>query len=355
LQAPSLALAQQAPGTPELRESEQRAAQETQRQQERERALRERAPEVSLPRPQVPLEGDDSWPDLPCFPIHRIALKGNDTAQFTFLGPALEALQPGTEPVCLGGRGINRVMQQLQNLVVEHGYVTTRVLAEPQDLKTGTLTLTVLAGRVRAIRREGEGSERVTLWNALPTGPGRILDLRDIEQGLENLKRVPTAEADIQVAPADLPGESGLLVRWCQDSPFPASPSVDDSGSDFTGKLQGNPTLSLDHWWTLSDLAYVSFNHDLSQPGYIGQGTRALGVLLGAPGATRCWRRTRAGPALHPVRCADRRSARRLWRQLRRDGRHASAGSSHPGLRRGCRLSQRAGDRGCWRERRHAR
>ena len=176
LAMPLLAMAQQPPGDAELRESAQRAAQEAQRQQERERTLREqrvRVPEVSLPRPQSPADDDDSRPDLPCFPIRRLALKGDD-AQFAELGPALQALQPGPELVCLGARGINRLMQRLQNQAVEHGYVTTRVLAEPQDLKTGTLTLTVLAGRVRAVKREGEGSERATLWNALPTGPGRI-------------------------------------------------------------------------------------------------------------------------------------------------------------------------------------
>lgn len=278
------ALAQQPPSDAEVRESQQRAAQEAQRQQDRERAQRERTPEVVLPRPQAPVDEDDGRPDLPCFAIGRVALKGDDAApQFAFLGPALQALHPGPEPVCLGARGINRLMQRLQNQVVERGYVTTRVLAEPQDLKTGTLTLTVLAGRVRAIKRDGEGSERATLWNALPTGTGRILDLRDIEQGLENLKRVPTVEADIQIAPADLPGESDLLVRWQQDSPFRASLSVDDSGSDSTGKLQGNLTLSLDHWWTLNDLAYVSFNHDLSQPGYTGQGTRGRSAHYSVP------------------------------------------------------------------------
>jgi hemolysin activation/secretion protein len=280
------ALAQQPPSDADVRDSAQRAAQEAQRQQERERQLREqreRAPDVSLPRPQSAAEDDESRPDVPCFQIRRIALKGDDLPQFAFLGPVLAALQPGPEPVCLGARGINRLMQRLQNQVIEHGYVTTRVLAEPQDLKTGTLTLTVLAGRVRAIRRAGEGSERATLWNALPTGPGRILDLRDIEQGLENLKRVPSAEADIQIAPADLPGESDLQVRWHQDLPFRGSLSVDDSGSDATGKLQGNLTLSLDHWWTLNDLAYVSFNHDLSQPSYTGQGTRGRSAFYSVP------------------------------------------------------------------------
>ncbi|MGN6985683.1 POTRA domain-containing protein [Neisseria sp. P0008.S010] len=39
-------------------------------------------------------------------------------------------------------------------------------------------------------------------WNAafknkFPTRSGNLLNLRDLEQGLENLKRLPTVEADL--------------------------------------------------------------------------------------------------------------------------------------------------------------
>lgn len=36
---------------------------------------------------------------------------------------------------CLGAKGINLLMSTLQNRLVDHGYVTTRVLAPSQDLK----------------------------------------------------------------------------------------------------------------------------------------------------------------------------------------------------------------------------
>src|SRR5690606_36095447 len=97
--------------------------------------------------------------------------------------------------------------------------------------------------------------------NALPVQSGDILNLRAIEQGLENLKRVPTAEADIQIVPAELPGESDVLVQWTQAFPFRLTTSVDDSGTRATGKYQGSVTVSYDHWLTLNDLFYVSFNH----------------------------------------------------------------------------------------------
>jgi hemolysin activation/secretion protein len=88
-----------------------------------------------------------------------------------------------------------------------------------------------------------------------------------IEQGLENFKRVPTAEADIKIEPAEgadaQPGYSDLVISWRQGFPFRVSLSADDTGSKGTGKYQGSATISYDHWWTLNDLFYVTFNRDL--------------------------------------------------------------------------------------------
>ena len=101
--------------------------------------------------------------------------------------------------------------------------MTTRVLAGSQDLAGGELTLTLIPGRIAAIRFDGEGTP-TSLRNAMPAREGDLLDLRDIEQALENLKRVPTAEADIQIEPSNVanarPGDSDLVVKYAQDRVF---------------------------------------------------------------------------------------------------------------------------------------
>lgn len=269
-------------GPARAQDAAQVAHQELLRQQERERALREqleRSPDVRLPRTTgaatAPVDADQ---DLPCFPITGVTLRGDDAGHFEF---ALESLRQrlsrpegaeGRPPECLGARGIEAALREAQNALIERGYVTTRVLVEPQDLKTGTLTLTLIPGRVRRILLDDTSDPRATLRNALPIRPGQRLNLRDIEQGLENLKRVPSAEADIQIAPGEQPGESDLVVRWTQGFPWRVALSLDDSGSKTTGKYQGSMTLSYDHWWTLNDLFYVSLNRDLGggEPGKRG-------------------------------------------------------------------------------------
>jgi hemolysin activation/secretion protein len=278
----SIALAQTAP-TP-------KNAQELLRQQERERALRaqqEGAPDVRLERPVQ--AGDAQLPEheSPCFRIDRIVLVGDAADQFSW---ALRAADPRDDPAtgrCLGTEGIGLAMKRVQNAIVERGYVTTRVLAAPQDLKQGTLALTVIPGRVRAIRFSDDSSRRATGWNAIPARAGDLLNVRDIEQALENFKRVPTADADIQITPAEgtdaKPGESDLVIKWKQGFPFRVTLSADDSGSKYTGRYQGSVTVSYDHWWTLNDLFYVSLNHDLGGRYGSGKGTRGYAVHYQVP------------------------------------------------------------------------
>lgn len=241
------------------------------RQQERERVLREQLesrPDVRLQAAPV-AEGVDRLPakESPCFAINDIRLIGEASEKFQW---ALRAANPKDDPAigrCLGGGGINLTMKRMQNAIIEAGYVTTRVLAEAQDLNSGVLVLTLVPGRIREIRFEEGTSSRANAWNAMPANPGDLLNLRDIEQALENFKRVPTAEADIKIAPARAadakPGESDVVIAWSQRFPARVSLSVDNSGSKSTGKYQGNVSLSLDNLLSLNDLFYASINHDL--------------------------------------------------------------------------------------------
>lgn len=266
--------------------------QEQIRQQERQRLLRQQLeikPDVHNAAEKIKSAASASTDDIPdhespCFTLSKIELTGDSAHQFQFALDKVLAHSHSSKVQnkailgsCLGAIGINAVMARVQNGIIAKGFVTTRVLAAPQDLKTGILQLTIIPGRVHAIRFTSDSSQRVSAWNALPAGKGDILNLRDIEQGLENLKRVPSAEADIQIEPAFAdpdhapsatplpaqPGLSDLVIRYHQRLPIRVSFTLDDSGSSSTGKYQGGITLSGDNLLALNDLFYVNFNHDL--------------------------------------------------------------------------------------------
>ena len=247
--------------------------QEFLRQQERERLLRqqqEQAPDVRL---QPGTESPELLPDreTPCFSVDRIELTGVDSDQFQWALDSVNHAGGREDPAlhrCLGSRGINQVMSRIQNSIIAAGFVTTRVLAPPQDLTSGTLRLALVPGRIHAIRPAADSSPRARLWNALPAEVHDILNLRDIEQALENFKRIPTAEADIRIMPAEgsdvRPGDSDLVISWKQRFPLRLTFSADDSGTVATGKYQGGMTLSWDDMLTMNDIFYININRNLT-------------------------------------------------------------------------------------------
>ena len=272
-------------------QSQPRPAEELQRQQQRERELRkgfEPQEDVRLPREAASIDSlRIPEGETPCFLIQQIRLVGEESARFQF---ALRDLVEGEGAVigrCLGIQGINAAIARAQNAIIAKGFVTTRVLAAPQDLSAGELVLTVIPGRIRDIRFSPDSSPHSNIWNALPAKSGDLLNLRDIEQALENFKRPPTADADIQIEPAAepgaKPGESDLVIRYRQSFPFRLTISADDSGSETTGRTLGAVTLSGDNLLALNDLFYFSVNRNLDDRNNDDRGTRGYTAHYSLP------------------------------------------------------------------------
>jgi hemolysin activation/secretion protein len=242
---------------------------ELQRQLQREEARRredEATPDVRLQAPLPPRP--DGYPDgeTPCFVIRQVSVEGAGADDFQW---ALAAADPALGR-CLGSTGINTLVGAVQNALIARGYVTSRVLAAPQDLQGGELHLKLVVGRIRAIRF-ADSTPRGGYASALPARSGDILNLRAIEQGLENFKRVPRAQADIQIVPGEKPGDSDLLIKWATGRGYRFSLSADDSGTESTGAYQGGVTISLDNPSGLYDLFYATLNRNL--PGDSTSGT----------------------------------------------------------------------------------
>lgn len=253
-------------------------AREQQRQQEKERALQnQNAPQADarFSRPDVVLP-DYPTDEHPCFVINRLTLIGESADRFQW---ALDAAADA-KGRCLGSQGIALAISKVQNVILAKGYVTTRVMAQEQNLTTGVLALTLQPGRIGEIRFEEPVSWRGRLWNAIPASRGDILNLRDIEQGLENFRRVPSANADIKIVPGAEDGTSDLLVNWHEGRPVRLSLGMDDSGSKSTGRYLGSATLAIDAPFAQNDLFYANIGKDMFQHGPLGNRSHTLNYFF---------------------------------------------------------------------------
>lgn len=214
----------------------------------------------------------------PCFRINSIyltsfspdnvALEALTVSQlktdFDWALKAIYAPKDFNLPYCLGAKGIGEIIKRVQNAIIERGFVTTRVFVQPQDLRQERLVLTLVSGRVRQVLLRDHSDRRKahkgTVWFALPLRQGDLLNIRDIEQGLENLKRPAHVEANIQIVPAQdsqaLAGESDLHIDFKQAFPYRLALWLDDSGTKATGRLQAGASVSIENLLSLNDVLY---------------------------------------------------------------------------------------------------
>lgn len=211
------------------------------------------------------------------FPIHTLRLEGERLQPFSWLQEKLKPYQNRR----IGLEGINLIVKRLTNDLIARGYITTRIAIPEQDLSKGTLRLILIPGIISDIRFVDSNTKGY--WqNAFPTKPGDTLNLRKLEQGLEQLKRVPSQDADMKIAPGEQPGESVVLITLQHEKPWRFSSSIDNSGSRATGKLQASATLSLDNLANRNDLFYVSVNNDADNDGHI-KGTEGASFYYSIP------------------------------------------------------------------------
>ncbi|CDL78965.1 POTRA domain-containing protein [Xenorhabdus cabanillasii] len=121
---------------------------QTQQQQALEQRLEAKAPTVRLSAAEktTSVSAPNFPKESPCFVIHTVTLSGREDLPHWV---PLQRLAEQANGHCLGAQGIGILMSNMQNRLISHGWVTTRILAPEQDLSQGELKLNVVAGKIR--------------------------------------------------------------------------------------------------------------------------------------------------------------------------------------------------------------
>ena len=171
---------------------------------------------------------------------------------------------------------ITNIRNAFQRKLLDKGYVTSQVYIPEQNLNAGILQFMVMPGRVEDIQYS-DSSAHGPWRTAFPVRPGDILNIRDVEQGLEQMKRVSSQSVTMKLLPGTAVGTSIIELSIKQDKPVHGSISFDNSGLESTGVYQGSFTTSFDQVFRANDTFTMSLSGDLSGSGSI-KGTRAASL-----------------------------------------------------------------------------
>ena len=100
---------------------------------------------------------------------------------------------------------------------------------------------------------------------AFPNNEGVILNIRRLEQGLEQMKRVSSSDVSMKLLPAEEADMTDVELSITKGKQIKGSLSVDDSGLEDTGSIQWNAALGIDRLFNANDLFRISGNADSSR------------------------------------------------------------------------------------------
>lgn len=194
-----------------------------QAQQQRE-ALENQVSLPTLPSPTPDLSGEA------CQKVHQIVLQGVGSLSWS----VQEQLVFPFRGRCLTLANINQLVRETTNAYLQRGFVTSQAYLKAQDISSGVLIISVSEGRIGSITLDGK--ETLALKMAFAGLIGRVLNLRDIEQGMEQLNRLPSQQVNIDIQPDLRPGYSNVvLLRVSKRLPLTLSLGADNSGQKSTG------------------------------------------------------------------------------------------------------------------------
>ncbi len=214
----------------------------------------DRAPSGMDTRDLVP-EEDPSAVSGRCFQIDTIRIVGAEHLSRR-TRRQIDERYAGT---CIGIVEIERILAAITKDYIERGYVTTRAYLPQQDLTDGELVIEVLEGRLESILLQDPEDKSVNLWTAFPASEGDILNLRDLEQGVDQLNRLPSNNAFIDILPGATPGTSRVVVANRRGRPFRLNLDADNQGQRATGRDQVGVSASSDNLLGLNEL--LMFSH----------------------------------------------------------------------------------------------
>ncbi len=231
-----------------IQSEQQRLLNEQFRQQDLQRALQPPPKSTVGTAPKTPVKSSSD-----CVFIKDISFSGNSKI-------TTEDLFNATKPylnACLSLPQIDELLRAVSDLYLTAGFVTSKAfLVVPQSrLKDGVLQIKIVEGKIDRI--DGlSGARRAT---AFPFLTGKVLNLRDIEQGLEQINRLPSNHAAMEIVPSNRTDYSAIVITNTPDDRNTLTATADNAGAESTGDHRVGVKFARDDAFSLNDALNLGY------------------------------------------------------------------------------------------------
>ncbi|CAI3931634.1 ShlB/FhaC/HecB family hemolysin secretion/activation protein [Commensalibacter papalotli (ex Botero et al. 2024)] len=164
---------------------------------------------------------------------------------------------------CVSLQDINIILGDINKLYVKHRLVTSRAYLPKQDISGGYLKIIMLENKVGSFEFSGSAqpSNEIT---AFPWVSGGVLNLDDLEQGLDNMNRLSGWEASLKFLPKTKDTDTVVHIDVPKTSMIHGKVLTDNNSQSSSGRTMGRAFVNVSDLFGLLDLWSFEYDHSLN-------------------------------------------------------------------------------------------
>lgn len=200
-----------------------------------------------------------------CVDIKEISISGNNVIKSQFLE---DKFTNKFKNRCLQKSDIKALQALITNYYIDQGYSNARIYFDLSLLlKQKKLSLLIFEGLTNEISlKDNDKLDSVLSWrkdtklfSAFPFLKNKVFNLRDFEQGIDQINRLQSNSATIDIKPSNKAGYSDIFIENKINHQTNLSLALDNLGQEATGKHRKQISLSQDNLLGFYDNFYINY------------------------------------------------------------------------------------------------
>lgn len=203
--------------------------------------------------------------EAPKFLIRHIYLRNTTKSEKPLVNPKkIKNIIQSYENKELDISDLRELVKKLNEEYVKKGYVTTKIFLEPnQNISDGIVKLVALEGRIEDIVIDEDTSkDKRKEFFAFTNEKNKVLNISHIDNGIDNLNRVESVNAKLNIVPGEKQGYSKVIVETEKKKPIRFNLGYDDTQKD---KQKYRIGLEYDNLFGMNDNIYASYKGDIDK------------------------------------------------------------------------------------------
>mgnify|MGYP000114916298 CR=1 FL=1 len=156
------------------------------------------------------------------------------------------------------------VLASTTDFHLKRGFITTRAYLPNQDLRDGVIDVYIGQGKVD--KAEVLSEKTMFLGTAYQIDEDLGLNIRDLEQAVDQLNAVPGNSVTMAIAPGLQPQSSNIIFENKGAPAIKGRISLDNSGGESTGKNGATLSVQTGNLLGLNDVWYLNARESLGDP-----------------------------------------------------------------------------------------